>query len=337
LSENLAHPLQPIASWSMPPLKKDWPPAMSTDLSWLAFGDTVRVQEWNADSHAIRPVGMLRYDGRTGKQLASPKTPLAKRVALDFTTPHPVKVSATGNLLLVRPANQTGEPFDPSLLDAISGDKIDWPASIPEVGRISDIHVMKHDPSTVLVFQNVAVNLMDLAFFRARPDNPTIYRFHRDGNKWSLMNQITIGTPGAFFVMPNCISRDEIVVQTIADTAPPLIRELCEKYQWLAPHVEKLWPNQQPAIKIIDLSSGKCLKTIFEAYPSMPYQFNEPKHFFVTRMKKDDMTLTSLEAWKLPFASQTWSPWWSRTMGVLMFLLFIWLLSRRQSTTLSRS
>lgn len=46
------------------------------------------------------------------------------------------------------------------------------------------------------------------------------------------------------------------------------------------------------------------------------------------KTKPGDMNQSELEAWKLPMATQCWSPWWSRSSGTLVFLLFLWLLRR---------
>lgn len=331
LPENLI-PLKPLATWAMPPLRKAWQPVMSSDLSWLAFGDTMSVQEWNDEEvQAIRPVGMLRYDGRTGKQLPSPETPAKADLRLDrdTTTPDLIKITATGNVLLVRSTNQTTELFPPYLLDAETGSRISWPAGMTDVTSVRGIHQRKNDPSILLVFCNMPINFLGGEYFNAQ-DNTYILTLRREGSKLTFLKRTDISSPGTAVVMPQCISGDEIIFQTLADLAPRFVRELCEKYQWLIPYVEKVWPSHQSLLKIFELSSGKCMKTLYDVQPGLFFPFDERHYFFVTRTKMNDMTVSSLEAWRLPLASQTWSPWWSRAIGVMMFLLCIRLLSRKQ-------
>lgn len=322
LPGNLNEPLKPIAAWMMPPLRKTWPLAIGPDLAWVAFGDTSAHLEWNVrEDSAIQPQGTLIYDGRTGQPLTIPAISKLRNT----------KVRGSGNLLLIQQAKTSalGGIAASYLVDISTGTMLEWPTNIPNIEAIRSMYVVADKTDFVLAFVDLMMSIEDFADAIGSNRNSRVMLLKRKGNTFEHIHQLPIRSD--IMNMPNCVSGDELVLQTMQDSAPPFLRELSRKHEWLTPYMEKIWPENQPVVQIVHLPTGKVIKNIAQTHPYRQFQFQETSLLFVLRLKKGaEFKADSIEAWRLPLASQTWSPWWSRVIGVMMFLLCIRLLSRKQ-------
>lgn len=201
-------PLKPLASWMLPPFRIAWPPAMGPELRWVAFGNTRVDHEWKATHVPSEKV--LIFDGHTGEHFK-----------LAFDSPFEQStVSAAGNLLLIR--QDPDKQQCPCLMDVRTGTRLEWPANVPHLETITEVHLVRNSDGLLLVFCDL-ISSIDGAVVVGVPGNRSgsTMLMKRHGNALSLIAQTPLRTDPKHAMIPTTHAGLELVVQALADSAPP--------------------------------------------------------------------------------------------------------------------
>lgn len=129
------------------------------------------------------------------------------------------------------------------------------------------------------------------------------------------------------------VTGTELGVFGSVDTAPPLLRELAEKWDWLKSWVNKTWPSSAMTLMLFDINTGNPLRQFRDVMVTQLNSASPRKLLYTLRYRREPQNgreaIDALDAWQLPIETMSTSPWWGRFAGILITLMAAWFLRRK--------
>ncbi len=318
--------LQPLTGWVIP-RQTVWPPVCGMDMSWLAFGDSPSRQALNADN--VQPLGVLLFDGHTGKPRSH-----------NLPSTLPMHVSAAGNLLLatsfVNSNGQAREHFQHHLVDAQTGKDVALPAELASARLPLRLFADQTLPGRLLASMGLYGHPFVDRDFQTGNGTPMIELLQRIESGLggiTPLTSLTIQEPQKYGMTH--IAGNELGVFGSVDTAPPLLREMAEKWDWLKSWVTKTWPSSAMTLMLFDISTGKPLRQFRDVMVTQLNSASPRKLLYTLRYRREPQNgreaIDALDAWQLPIETMSTSAWWGRLAGILITLMAALFLRRKDS------
>ncbi len=317
-----------LATWLRPVGLRSWPPAMAHDLSWLAFHDLnyYQIRQTIHDDNNAVPAGIQLHQGRTGQVIpVNIKDNVNRRAC------------GAGDLILVYPPPPKSAQNDKSkfqLLDALTGQIIPWPSGMPEEFRPLTLLQDPSLPNRSLVVTDTELSPEQMGFIAGHEAGiVSLLTLERTSTGVQLIQQSSFLKEDQFNnLFASHYLGDELGIFGMQNAVPPLLRKLCDQWDWLKKTVDKIWETSEPALILFDARTGNVIRTVHGEQPVnwTPHAFKY--QLYTMKYHSDQAALISMEslsAWKLPMALHAASAWWSRAAGVVVFLLAMFLVRRR--------
>lgn len=319
--------LKPLASWMLPPRRTVWPPACGNDLNWVAFGDLpVR-----RPMYVVQPplLGVLLFDGHTGKPRPH-----------NLPSALPMFASVAGDLLLTTSPTDSKEKgkegYQHRVIDPQTGKEVALPAELATTPLPVVLFRDQAQPGRYLATMGIADLPFNIEGFSTDKNVPMVQQLQRTETGLeaikpmiSLIEEIPLKS-----IMTTHIRDSELGVLGSVDTAPPLLRTLGEKWDWLKSWTEKYWSRDAMALMLFDINTGKPLRLIRDAMVTQLSNASSKNMLYTIRYHRGPPprreAIEALSAWRLPIETLGTSPWWGRGAGLLVFILAILFLRRSQ-------
>ncbi|MFO0812912.1 MAG: hypothetical protein U0796_06815 [Gemmatales bacterium] len=330
LPAKLSDPLKLLASWSLPPLRTSWPPACASDLSWVAFGDELTSQEWNVGKGQVSlPRGTQLYDGRRGVLL-----PIKRQTVTDA-----YHIDGLDDVLLMTPLSLVTVPLNPEtqqekgatgqqLLDAKTALPLAWPWGRDDTVTISKMLRFPNHAHRYLALEGIAGDSWSPNLF-GHTSKSTLHHLERTAAGFTIMKSVKLVVQKhQQFISLHHLTDREIGIHAIIDPVPTFLREQAEKWPWLHNLLEKTWPRAvNPSLLLFDVETGQLLREMKQNFMSGIFEQSNGLAFSIRSVGEHDgqnqPRYLGLDAWELPLMSHGWSPWWSRGLGLALFVLLM--------------
>lgn len=322
--------IEPLASWMLPPMKLAWPPAVSPDLRWIAFGD-VSFSVFNPypqnETENGSPKGVLLYEGNTGRP-----------VLLNLSPDLLYQVDAAGDWLIPNQPMLQGDagptPGVFHFIEGSTGGMVMPPAELAKNFVPSLFATDVQSPKRMLLMTNISDKGMG-SFMSPTGDTSAITMAVVEKTELHALRLVSKAElqslPAMAYLTYTHFAGNEVGLFTLEDSAPPLLRTLGQKWDWLGKQIDNWWPAPRNSINLFDVRTGQFLWSLRNETSAMVFASGHPEKHLYTETNGSDPTqgFASLAAWKLPLMPPLYSPWYPHLAGFVVFLLSIILLRRK--------
>lgn len=321
--------MKPLAQWMLPPQDPAWPPACGKDMKWVAFGDLLtRMPNYSNK----KPGRLLLFDGHSGK-------PRPHNVPSTL----PVFVSVAGDLLLttsVLKPQKNGDQcggYQHRIVDPQTGKELALPPELATTALPVNLFPDQAQPEQYLATIGIAKLPFNMVEFLRDKNTAMVGRFQRNEAGLAAvipMVSFSRDQPDDRTMSVTHFRGNEIGLLGSMDTAPPILRTLAEKWDWLKTWLEQNWPRDNITLTIFDSNTGKSLRQIRDVMVTQLTNVGSQRLLYTINYHRGtpprQEAIENLSAWQFPIETVGTLHWWSRIAGLLAFVLAILFLRRRR-------